>query len=104
MLALNLGSCPLTSLAARSSGERADNFDIYLSPCVARHNTGIFGALFVVFELISLVLARSCVLIEGRNLRGIRRDNLEQTRNPKSQQKRDKSQCPHFPNPPFSGS
>ena len=51
VLALNRGSCPLTGLAARFTGERADNFDIYLPNWLARHNKRIFGTLFIVFEI-----------------------------------------------------
>lgn len=54
VLALNKGRCPLTNLAARFTEDRADNFDIYLPNCVARHNKAIFGILFVVNELIVL--------------------------------------------------
>ncbi len=51
VLALNRGSCPLTALAARFTSERADNFDIYLPNCLARHNKEIFGTLFIMFEI-----------------------------------------------------
>jgi|SRR5437762_143311 len=54
VLALNRGSCPLNSLAARFTGGRADNFDIYLPNWLARHNKRIFGTLFIVFELFVL--------------------------------------------------
>lgn len=47
VLALNRGRCPLTDVAARYTGERADNFDIYLPLWLARHNKTIFGTLFV---------------------------------------------------------
>jgi hypothetical protein len=56
VLALNRGRCPLTDLAARFNGERADNFDIYLPNWLARHNKAVFGTLFVVNE--SIVLRR----------------------------------------------
>lgn len=46
VLALNRGRCPLTDLACRYTQERADNFDIYLPPWLARHNKAIFGTLF----------------------------------------------------------
>ena len=39
--------CPLTSLAARYTDDRRDNFDIYLPEWLARHNKMIFGTLFV---------------------------------------------------------
>jgi hypothetical protein len=54
VLALNRGRCPLTNLAARFTNERADNFDIYLPKWLAHHNKTIFGALFVVNELVVL--------------------------------------------------
>jgi hypothetical protein len=54
VLALNRGRCPLTDLAARYTGERSDNFDIYLPNWLARYNKKIFGTLFVVNELIVL--------------------------------------------------
>lgn len=46
ILAGNRGRCPLTDLAARYTGERAANFDIYLPLWLARHNKTIFGILF----------------------------------------------------------
>jgi hypothetical protein len=46
VLAFNGWRCPLTSLAARFTEERHDNFDIYLPLWLARHNKIIFGALF----------------------------------------------------------
>jgi hypothetical protein len=39
--------CPLTSVAARYTDDRRDNFDIYLPLWVARYNKQIFGSLFV---------------------------------------------------------
>jgi hypothetical protein len=39
--------CPLTSVAARYTDDRRDNFDIYLPLWVARYNKQIFGTLFV---------------------------------------------------------
>ena len=56
VLACNRGVCPLTDVAARHTGERADNFDIYLPLWLARYNKQIFGTLFVAGEL--YVLAR----------------------------------------------
>jgi hypothetical protein len=47
VLALNHFRCPLTDLAARYTGDRRDNFDIYLPAWLARHNQMIFGTLFV---------------------------------------------------------
>ena len=54
VLAVNRGRCPLTDLAARHTGDRADNFDIYLPLWLARHNKTIFGTLFVIGELFVL--------------------------------------------------
>jgi hypothetical protein len=54
VLALNKGRCPLTGVAARFTEDRADNFDIYLPNCVARHNKTIFGTVFVINGLIVL--------------------------------------------------
>ena len=47
MLAFNKGRCPLTSLAARYTADRRDNFDIYLPQWLARYNKLIFGTLYV---------------------------------------------------------
>ena len=54
VLALNRGRCPLSDLAARFTGDRAQNFDIYLPNWSAQHNKVIFGLLFVAGELIVL--------------------------------------------------
>ena len=53
-LLANRGRCPLTGMAARLTEDRADNFDIYLPPWLARHNKTIFGFLFLAGELIVL--------------------------------------------------
>ena len=34
-------------MAARHTGDRRDNFDIYLPEWLARHNKSIFGTLYV---------------------------------------------------------
>jgi hypothetical protein len=47
VLLVNHGSCPLTSVAARYTEERADNFDIFLPLWLARHNKEIFTPLAV---------------------------------------------------------
>lgn len=47
VLVFNGWSCPLTSVAARYTADRSDNFDIYLPEWVARHNKAIFGTLYV---------------------------------------------------------
>jgi hypothetical protein len=54
ILAVNRGRCPLTDLAGRYTDARADNFDIYLPLCLARHNKVIFGTLFAAGELFVL--------------------------------------------------
>lgn len=46
ILVVNGWRCPLTSLAARFTDERHDNFDIYLPLWLARHNKLIFGVIF----------------------------------------------------------
>ena len=48
ILVANGWRCPLTSLAARFTEERHDNFDIYLPLWLAKHNKLIFGVLFCV--------------------------------------------------------
>jgi hypothetical protein len=47
VLAVNRMRCPLTSVAARYTEDRQDNFDIYLPLWLAKHNKFIFGWLFV---------------------------------------------------------
>jgi hypothetical protein len=54
VLGLNKWRCPLTSIAARFTTDRRDNFDIYLPVWLARYNKGIFGALFVGGLLLTL--------------------------------------------------
>jgi hypothetical protein len=54
VLAVNRGRCPLTDVAARYTDRREENFDIYLPRWLARHNKVIFGALFVMGEVILL--------------------------------------------------
>lgn len=46
ILALNQRRCPLTSMAAKYTDDRSDNFDIYLPAWLARHNQLIFGGLY----------------------------------------------------------
>lgn len=48
VLVLNRLQCPLTSMAARYTVDRRDNFDIYLPLWLARYNKIIFGSLYVV--------------------------------------------------------
>jgi polyferredoxin len=47
VIVFNRWSCPLTSIAARYTDDRQDNFDIYLPLWLAKYNQVIFGALFV---------------------------------------------------------
>ena len=47
VLIFNAWRCPLTSIAARYTSDRSDNFDIYLPKWLARHNKMIFGALYL---------------------------------------------------------
>jgi hypothetical protein len=46
VLLANRMRCPLTAVAARHTDDRGDNFDIYLPRWLARHNKMIFGTLF----------------------------------------------------------
>lgn len=52
VLLLNRMRCPLTSVAARYTDDRADNFDIWLPRWLARHNQRIFGTLFAASQLL----------------------------------------------------
>jgi hypothetical protein len=47
--------CPLTDVAARYTTDRRDNFDIYLPLWLARYNKLIFGALFAVGTVYTIV-------------------------------------------------
>lgn len=47
VLALNRWRCPLTAVAARYTGDRRENFDIYLPLWLARYNKLVFGSLYV---------------------------------------------------------
>jgi len=46
VLVVNRMRCPLTGVAARYTGDRAENFDIYLPLWLAKYNKEIFGTLF----------------------------------------------------------
>ena len=62
ILVANKWRCPLTSVAARYTDDRHDNFDIYLPEWLAKHNKSIFGALYaaaIVFALVQWVRAPS---------------------------------------------
>ena len=55
VLMMNKWRCPLTSLAARYTDDRRENFDIYLPEWLAKHNQTIFGALYVFAVVFALV-------------------------------------------------
>lgn len=55
VLVVNRRRCPLTGVAARYTDQRQDNFDIYLPLWLARYNKLIFGALYVVGVLYTMV-------------------------------------------------
>jgi hypothetical protein len=59
VLVANRFRCPLTSVAARYTDDRRDNFDIYLPLWIARYNKQIFGPLFVAGVLYTLVIWRN---------------------------------------------
>jgi hypothetical protein len=54
VLVLNGMRCPLTDFASRHTGDRADNFDIFLPVWLARHNQRTFGSVFAAAELFLL--------------------------------------------------
>jgi hypothetical protein len=47
VLAINRWSCPLTSVAARYTDDRRENFDIFLPLWLAKNNKLVFGGLYV---------------------------------------------------------
>ena len=47
--------CPLTSMAARYTDDRRENFDIYLPRWLARYNKQIFGSIFIAALLLSVL-------------------------------------------------
>lgn len=55
VLIANGWRCPLTSVAARFTDDRRDNFDIYLPAWLARHNKVLFGALYILGVAVTLV-------------------------------------------------
>lgn len=55
ILMANRWSCPLTTVAARYTEERSANFDIYLPQWLARHNKTLFGGLYLLGTLLTLV-------------------------------------------------
>ena len=56
VLAFNRWRCPLTSVAARYTSDRRDNFDILLPLWLARYNKHIFGSLYVAGLVFAFVL------------------------------------------------
>lgn len=54
VLAVNGWRCPMTSVAARFTDERRENFDIYLPVWLARYNKLIFGVLYVAGVLFAI--------------------------------------------------
>jgi hypothetical protein len=55
VLLLNGMTCPLTNVAARYTGNRRANFDIYLPEWLARNNKTIFGTLYAAAILLLVV-------------------------------------------------
>jgi polyferredoxin len=55
ILVVNGWRCPLTDLAARYTDDRRANFDIYLPLWLATHNKRIFGSIFAVGLVLSIV-------------------------------------------------
>jgi hypothetical protein len=55
ILVFNRWRCPLTGVAGRYTDQRRDNFDIYLPVWLARYNKLIFGTLFVVGVLYTMM-------------------------------------------------
>lgn len=47
VLVTNGMRCPLTSVAARYTSDRRENFDIHLPRWLARHNKVVFGGLYL---------------------------------------------------------
>lgn len=58
VLLVNHLRCPLTDIAARYTDDRRPNFDIYLPQWIARYNKQIFGPLFVLGILVTVILWR----------------------------------------------
>ncbi|MEW5982311.1 MAG: hypothetical protein AB1806_08055 [Acidobacteriota bacterium] len=55
VIIVNAWACPLTAVAAQYTDDRRDNFDIYLPEWLARHNKTIFGTLYVLGVLYTVV-------------------------------------------------
>ena len=58
VLVANGLKCPLTRVAERYTEERQDNFDIYLPLWLARYNKHIFGALYILGIIYTVMLWR----------------------------------------------
>ncbi|MCB1663613.1 MAG: hypothetical protein KDI20_13505 [Pseudomonadales bacterium] len=63
VLVFNNMRCPLTKVAARYTKNRRDNFDIYLPLWLAQQNKLIFGILFVVGAVYTLILCVSAQVV-----------------------------------------
>jgi len=61
IILVNRWCCPLTSVAARYTEDRKDNFDIYLQLWLARYNKELFGTLFLLGVLYTLARWRGWV-------------------------------------------
>jgi hypothetical protein len=55
VLLANRMRCPLTDVAARYTPDRSANFDIYLPLWIARYNKQLFGSLFVLGILYTVI-------------------------------------------------
>jgi hypothetical protein len=55
ILVVNGMRCPLTGVAARYTDDRRDNFDIYLPEWLARNNKTVFGLLYVLGIILTIV-------------------------------------------------
>ena len=55
ILVVNGWRCPLTGVAARYTQDRRDNFDIFLPEWLARHNKLIFGLLYALGTLFTVL-------------------------------------------------
>lgn len=56
VIVVNGWRCPLTAVAARYTDDRRPNLDIYLPEWLAQYNKEIFGPLFGVGVLLTIVL------------------------------------------------
>jgi hypothetical protein len=56
VLMANRMRCPLTDVAGRYTRDRQDNFDIYLPLWLARYNKQIFGGLYIIGIVYTLII------------------------------------------------